>query len=115
MIGSLSDWIGSRSSLKTRLALLGLVCLFVPILAIIKASVPDPALPGGQLSYSAEQAYRALSEVGSDGRRWFTVFQLVDLLFIPAYTLLFATTINVTYRTLLGRASIWTGLCLVPL
>jgi hypothetical protein len=97
------------------LCLFGLMSLLAVILTLVKTQLSDPALPGGQFGYTAEEAYRALGTVGGDGRGWFTVFQLVDLLFIPTYALLFATTISATARALIGRESHWRGLCLIPL
>jgi hypothetical protein len=114
MIAALGRRIGSISRPRTTLALLGVLCLFVPVFVLCAANAGDAALPGLQPGYSADEAYRALRQMGEYGRRWFAAFQLVDFGFIPTYALLFATTISWTYRRVFGLEGRWTGLCLVP-
>jgi hypothetical protein len=98
-----------RASEGTMVRILScLLGVLVPLLLIVRANAGDAPLPGGQFGYSPEEAFRALDAVGSDGRWWFTAFQVLDLALIPAYSLLLAGAIR---RARLG----WLGLCLVPL
>jgi hypothetical protein len=100
MLTCLDQLIAPRAKPGAILALLGLTVALGSLLVVVKSHLGDVPLPGGQLVYSSEQVYEALAASGGEGRRWFLLFQLLDLSFIPVYSLLFAATIRWAYRAL---------------
>jgi hypothetical protein len=97
--------IRSWSTPRTMLILFGLLLLFVPAFVILKAGIGVPTPPDAMFGYSAEQAYRAFDAEEASGRRYHLIFQVLDLLLIPVYASLFATTIAYTFQRLFGRGS----------
>jgi hypothetical protein len=115
MLDHLSRAIQRRSTPRTILVLLALTGLVNAALAACMLGTGRSDLPGGQLWYSADQAYAAIDAVGAGGRAWFAAFLAIDMLFAPLYTLLYATMIGAATARLFPHSRLAARLCLLPL
>jgi positive regulator of sigma E activity len=102
---SLFRLIKSCSTPRTILILFGLLLAFVPAFVALDVHLGGTTPPDALFGYSAEQAYRAFEAEGDGGRRHHLLFEVVDLLLIPVYSLLYATTIAYTGQRLFGQSS----------
>ncbi len=115
MFFALSETLRTWSTPRTILILLGLVIVLGGLFVAVGAQLGGPTPEAHFIGYSAELAFAALEDEGERGRRLHIVLELIDLLLIPAYALLYACTITFGFCRLLGRASALVHLNLVPL